>query len=323
MQGRTLFKGERFMYQLHTKKTYAGLITAAVLVGSLAMTSAQAAKAKVDVCHVPVETPEDYKLKSVSGNGGAVAEHLLHSDWLVTPPICEDAIADNNCDGIADDPDALNYDCVVLTGNADATCDANVCVEPDLSPFVFARAFIDVNQNQTYESDADIEISSLEDTNESGQLDVGDTLTSGQYPLSFDPCPAMQCNPLRLGKFTRGPLVVNHVDRFRPGHIWVYLDGGSSSATYAAEFENSVTDSGLINMFFRSHNGPDLCITDLGKVGTNHTPSAHIRIYKEACDMTLLPDSAAAQESFNYAEEGPLNPQTSYFLEIEFYDIQP
>jgi hypothetical protein len=120
------------MYQLHTKSTYTGLLTAAVLVGSLAMTSAQAAKAKVakanvNVCHVPVETPEDYKLKSVSGNGKAVADHLLHNDWLVTPPICEDAIDDNNCDGIADDPDGLDFYCAVLMGNADATCEADVC----------------------------------------------------------------------------------------------------------------------------------------------------------------------------------------------------
>ncbi len=82
---------------------------------------------KIDVCHVPADTPDNTQLIQVGSKGGALADHLSHGDWEVTEPICEDDIADNNCDGVMDDPNAENYDCVLQTGNANAFCDNKVC----------------------------------------------------------------------------------------------------------------------------------------------------------------------------------------------------
>ena len=93
--------------------------------------AANAAKpTRIAVCHVPADTPANTQLIEVGSNGGALADHLSHGDWEATPAICEDDIADNDCDGNVDDPDAENYDCVIQTGNADATCENNECIEP-------------------------------------------------------------------------------------------------------------------------------------------------------------------------------------------------
>ena len=95
----------------------------------LLATAANAAPpAKIDVCHVPPDTPENIQRILVGANGGALDDHLTHGDWLVSEEMC-DAIADNNCDGEADAA-ADDADCTSQFG-AGATCAAGVCVDPD------------------------------------------------------------------------------------------------------------------------------------------------------------------------------------------------
>lgn len=84
---------------------------------------------KVDLCHVPADTPDNTRVISVNDNSGALADHLAHGDWLVTDPICDD-IADNDCDGEVDgDLDRLY--CIDETGNEDAFCADGMCTEPE------------------------------------------------------------------------------------------------------------------------------------------------------------------------------------------------
>ncbi len=111
----------------HTIKAFLAVLGMAILL----IPAANAAKpGKIAVCHAPPGNPENTKLIEVGARSNAVNSHLAHGDWLATAAVCADDIDDNNCDGIADDPDADNYDCVILTGNADATCLDRVCIEP-------------------------------------------------------------------------------------------------------------------------------------------------------------------------------------------------
>jgi hypothetical protein len=195
--------------------------------GLMLASGAGAAPNKVDVCHVPAETPENTKRLSVGGQGGAVADHLSHGDWLVTAPICEDAIADNNCDGLPDGPNAEHYDCVIRTGNPDAICDNQTCIEP--API--ARAYIDVDPTDGgFDSTKDVTIAVLLDSDATLGLSVGDTLLFGRYPLSLDPCPdLMTCSA--LGTFTIPTHTVTAFTLVTPTHIQVTFGCGDVSST--------------------------------------------------------------------------------------------
>jgi hypothetical protein len=207
------------------KRSIGPLASSLLLVGGLLLGSTASAKTNtVNVCHVPIETPSLTKLKPLKEGSAALADHLAHGDWRVTAPICEDTIVDNNCDRVADDPDLLNYDCVVLTGNADATCENQACIEPASTPIV--RAFIDVDpaDGNDYVPTVDIVIAELLDTDGNAGLTVGDTLQVNQYPKSFDPCPAATCNPADLGTFANQLHTVTAVSEVSPAGITVEFD---------------------------------------------------------------------------------------------------
>jgi len=207
------------------KRSIGPLASSLLLVGGLLLGSTASAKTNtVNVCHVPTETPSLTKLKPLKEGSAALADHLAHGDWRVTAPICEDTIVDNNCDRVADDPAALNYDCVVLTGNVDATCENQVCIEPGPTPIV--RAFIDVDptDGNDYVPTVDIVIAELLDTDGNAGLTVGDTLQINQYPKSFDPCPAATCNPAELGTFGNQLHTVTAVSEISPTGITVEFD---------------------------------------------------------------------------------------------------
>jgi hypothetical protein len=184
------------------KRAILPLATSLLAVAALVLGPAAGAMPpnKVAVCHVPADTPDNYKARSFPDKGGVIADHLSHGDWLVTDPLCEDDIDDNNCDGVADDPNALNYDCVIQTGNADATCENRVCIEPDPA---IARAFIDVDpaDGSAFNPDKDIVIAELLDSDGTLGFTVGDTLRFGQYPKISNPCPAGDCTG-NLANFT-------------------------------------------------------------------------------------------------------------------------
>jgi len=107
-----------------------GVLGMAGLYLLLAMSANAAEPAKIALCHVPPSTPTNTQLIQVGSNGGALDAHLAHADWLATDAICEDNIDDNNCDGSPDTQIENNYNCVVQTGDADATCDNGECVVP-------------------------------------------------------------------------------------------------------------------------------------------------------------------------------------------------
>ncbi len=272
------------MYQLNTKKTYAGLITAAVLVGSLAMTSAQAASApKVDICHFDAD---EGIFKPISVNGNAVSKHVEnHGDQFPN--------TDPGSGGIT-----LDEDCFADTS-------------PQLH--VFARAFIDVNQNTTYESDTDIDIAIVEDTNDSKQLDVGDTFQSFQYPLSFDPCPLGACDSNLIGNYSSVPLAID------------ILDPDPSSIHFLSNIAGTPDH---IDVSFQEIPGSHRALTvddprrgnqSLGYCSGANTLSASLAgglsTINQLVECSPFP-STAVESIFG-------TPPSVYFLEIEFYDIQP
>jgi hypothetical protein len=159
MQGRTLFKGERFMYQLKTKSTYTGLLTAVVLVGSLAMTSAQAGKKpQVDICHLDAE---EGIFKPISVNRNSLENHIVnHNDQLPH----EDPI---------DGSPTLDEDCLII-----------------FTTHVLARAYIDADPTDgDYNGLVDPDIAILYDTVDDGVAGNGDELYLFEYPTTFTPCP--------------------------------------------------------------------------------------------------------------------------------------
>jgi hypothetical protein len=157
------------MYQLHTKRSSTSLLMAVVLVGSLAMTSAQAGKKpNVDICHLDAEAGI---YEPISVNRNSLDKHVEnHGDQLPH----EDQL---------DGRPTLDEDCFVIA-----------------PPHVFVRAFIDVNENQTYDGALDVQIATVEDTNGDLVPSAGDTVKFYQYPLNFDPCPAPGniCTDIRL-----------------------------------------------------------------------------------------------------------------------------
>ena len=271
------------MHQLNTKKTYAGLITAAVLVGSLAMTSAQAASApKVDICHFDAD---EGIFKPISVNGNAVSKHVEnHGDQFPN--------TDPGSGGIT-----LDEDCFADTS-------------PQLH--VFARAFIDVNQNTTYESDTDIDIAIVEDTNDSKQLDVGDTFQSFQYPLSFDPCPLGACDSNLIGNYSSAPLTIDSLD---PDTSMVHFISNISGTTETIDviFQETPGSHRTLKVFDSRQdvNFPPYCS------GTNTLTTS---LVGGVSTISQFVECSPFPSTMQFL--GAPTPSV-YFLEIEFYDIQP
>jgi hypothetical protein len=286
MQGRTLFKGERFMYQLHTKKTYAGLITAAVLVGSLAMTSAQAASApKVDICHFDAD---EGIFKPISVNGNAVSKHVEnHGDQFPNT-----------------DP-----------GNGGITLDEDCFADTTPQLHVFARAFIDVNQNTTYESDTDIDIAIVEDTNDSKLLDVGDTFQAFQYPIVFNPCPGGICNAAVIGNYSSDPLPIDALDTGSPSttiDFFSNINGNPGEYIRVTLQKLPQVNSLVVSDPRRDINFPPYCQGD-NILRAYHVLGFYSRI-QQVTGCSPFPDTESHDQSLT---------APGYFLEIEFYEIQP
>jgi hypothetical protein len=160
----------------------------------LAAGAAQAAKApKVDICHFDAE---EGIFKPISLNGNAVANHVEnHGDQFPN--------VDPGNGGIVLDEDCLG------------------AMTPP--PYVFARAYIDVNKNQSYDGDTDIDIAYVEDENNNGVLDIGDQVVFSQYPLNFDPCPAGDCSA-GVGNYADLTHPVKNITDTRPTGIELNVD---------------------------------------------------------------------------------------------------
>ena len=88
-------------------KVYAFLGTVCLLFAA----GANAGKpAKIDICHAPPGNPANTQFIQVGSNGSALPAHLLHGDWEVTAPKC-DQKPDNDCDGVPDDTADNDADC--------------------------------------------------------------------------------------------------------------------------------------------------------------------------------------------------------------------
>jgi hypothetical protein len=190
------------------------ILATGILLGSVVSANPIA----TDVCHIKAGGAETAcnaptNNSNILSLGGSVTNHLSHGDWLVTEPICEDVIEDNNCDGLPDDPNALNYDCVVNTGNPDAICDNQICIEP-IEPLVIA--FINVDRITGYNPAAgDIMILQILDTDPIGDgiPSAGDTIEFGSYPTLIDPCPFGSCqgNPQAVVPFGQKSATITRV----------------------------------------------------------------------------------------------------------------
>ncbi len=111
---------------------------------------------KIDVCHVPADTPENIQLIQVGANGGALEDHLSHGDWLVSEEMC-DTIADNNCDGVAGTQDEDDADCEARL-DAGATCVLGECVPaPVLCPCDFDTVPVVLDPNDVWGSSAELQ----------------------------------------------------------------------------------------------------------------------------------------------------------------------
>ena len=107
-----------------------GLAGVALLLGSAAYAEPVG---KIDICHKPGE----HNQRILSINEQSIEDHFGHGDYEVTPPQC-DAIADNDCDGVPDDPLLDDADCVAQLGEG-ATCASGECVPPpDTCPCDYA-----------------------------------------------------------------------------------------------------------------------------------------------------------------------------------------
>jgi hypothetical protein len=95
----------------------------------------------------------------------------------------------------------------VGTGSASFT----VVVAP---PRMFAVAFSDTNGNHAYDAGTDRLIAALVDTNEDGDVSVGDTVETDMFPLAFDPVDD-------FGAFTTKSATVTSVFGFTPGSVQV------------------------------------------------------------------------------------------------------
>ena len=95
----------------------------------------------------------------------------------------------------------------VGTGSASFTVVVDV-------PRVFAVAFSDTNGNHTYDFGTDRLIAALVDSNEDGDVTVGDTVETDAFPLSLDPVH-------EFGAFDTKSATVTSVTGFTPGSIQV------------------------------------------------------------------------------------------------------
>ena len=84
----------------------------------------------------------------------------------------------------------------------------------DAPPRMFAVAFSDTNGNHAYDGGTDRLIAALVDTNEDGDVSVGDTVETDAYPLTFDPVDD-------FGTFTVKFATVTSVTGFTPGSVQV------------------------------------------------------------------------------------------------------
>lgn len=151
---------------------------------------------KVEICHFDAD---EGVFKKISVSGNAVQNHLAnHGD--IFP-------ASSNGAG---------------TITLDAECNEVIARN------VFSRAYIDTDRNGTYDSQVDVEISELVDTNMDGVINAGDTVEFGQYPKTFDPCslpPDADCPD--LGNLNPTPVVVTHVFSATPTSVIVQSASGS------------------------------------------------------------------------------------------------
>lgn len=228
----------------------------------------QAAKApQVDICHFDADKGI-FKPIAISGN--AVQKHLdNHGDQLP------------NVDPGSGAP-ILDEDCLVV-------------IAP---PAVLARAYIDVDKNENYDGNVDIEIAELVDTHRNGEPSVGDTVQLGQYPTSFDPCLATSCSD--IGSWNPTPLPVTAVENDTPGQR---VDVRSASGTLyrwnveGVEFERLFIDS--------------------SSVGAGSTIISDYRF--GASDLLAVPDGGEPDPSDPVVPTlFQVSTQDDYFLNIEF-----
>jgi hypothetical protein len=165
-------------------------------------------------------------------------------------------------------------------------------------PYVFARAYIDVNQNQSYEGETDIDIAYVEDLNNNGVLDIGDQVVFSQYPLSFDPCPAGDCSA-GVGNYSGAPVAVATVDDGRPLRVAINLTA-NSTLTFAIVLGGEYLLNG-------NAVSPQCQIRDDDSSGIGIVD----RIFQVESQNCLGTPATEVEL------EGP--PASDYFLEIEFY----
>ncbi len=94
---------------------------------------------------------------------------------------------------------------VLLAGGAACT--------PPPPDGVLAIAYVNVDGIAGYDESADVLIAKLVDTNADGIVSVGDTITTGQYPLDFD--------ATAVGNFTSTNHEVTEVIDSTRGLVWV------------------------------------------------------------------------------------------------------
>ena len=103
----------------------------------LATVANAAPPAKISVCQPPPGDPENTQLIQVGANGFALEAHLAHGDWMASEEVC-DAIADNNCDGVAGTQAEDDASCNDDDPTTDDSCVAVACVSVVACPCDFS-----------------------------------------------------------------------------------------------------------------------------------------------------------------------------------------
>ncbi len=184
-------------------------------------------------------------------------------DERYTPLILEGL----DCD---DDNSDINPGATEVAGNnVDENCDGVVEVE---QATVLARAYIDVNRNGDYDGAIDVNISQLLDSDENGIPSVGDEVLLGQYPTTFDPCPAEICQS--LGAYVTGPFVVDSVTPTPSTTIFVgsnaeaYLWNATQSSQERFERQSTAPTSANLDLFRDQHTAsPTTDVTKITQTG--------------------------------------------------------
>ena len=125
------------------------------------------------------------------------------------------------------------------TGSASFT----VVVAP---PRIFAVAYSDTNGNHTYEGGTDRLIAALVDTNQDGDVSIGDTVETDAFPLTLDPVDD-------FGAFTVKSATVTGVTGFTPGSVQV---------TTTATLITWATGPVEVVQWFPAAGGPELNLVD-------------------------------------------------------------